>query len=76
MRMLRFAGCVLSSGPVGLSRTCGRANSGAQRATGSLSDSLPSSTWLITAATVTGLVMDAIRNSVSRPIGRPASTSR
>ncbi len=52
------------------------ANSGSQRVIGSRNASLPSSTRLIAAATVTGLVIDAIRNMVSRRIGSPASTSR
>ena len=52
------------------------ANSGSHLVTGSVSASLPSSISVIAAATVTGLVIDAMRKMVSRCIGRPASTSR
>ena len=51
-------------------------NSGSHFATGSASASLPSSTSVIAAATVIGLVIEAMRNMVSRCIGRRASTSR
>ncbi|CNI19992.1 Uncharacterised protein [Mycobacterium tuberculosis] len=74
--MARCAGCVRSSGPCGSSSTRTPASSGTQRVIGSRGVSLPSSTRLIAAATVTGLVIDAMRNNVSRLIGWPASTSR
>ncbi|CKS86098.1 Uncharacterised protein [Mycobacterium tuberculosis] len=74
--MARRAGCVRSSGPAASSSTATLQSSGAQRVIGSRSASLPSSTRLIAAATVTGLVIDAMRNSVSRCMGTPASISR
>ena len=52
------------------------ASSGNHFATGSVSANFPSSSSAIAAATVTGLVIEAMRNSVSRCIGRRASTSR
>ena len=51
-------------------------SSGTHFATGSLSVNLPCSTSVIAAATVTGLLIDAMRNMVSRCIGKRASTSR
>ena len=47
------------------------ASSGSHFATGSVSASLPSSTKAMAAATVTGLVIEAMRKIVSRCIGRP-----
>ena len=72
----RCAGTVLSSGPVGSASTRGAANSGSHRAIGSRRLSAPVSTNAMAAATVTGLVIDAMRNTVSRCIGRLASMSR
>ena len=60
---------VLSSGPSGSISTRMSASSGSHFATGSVSDSLPSSTKAIAAATVTGLVIEAMRKTVSRCIG-------
>ena len=50
--------------------------SGNHVATRSVSASAPSSISVIAAATVTGLVIDAIRKRVSRCMGSLASTSR
>ena len=72
----RRAGSVLSSGPVASTSTRMSASSGNHFATGSASANFPSSSSAIAAATVTGLVIEAMRNSVSRCIGRRASTSR
>ncbi len=72
----RRAGTVRSSGPIGSTSTCMSANSGSHRLTGSDRASRPSSTRAIAAATVTGLVIEAIRKIVSRCIGSLASTSR
>ena len=72
----RSAGTVSSSGPSESAITRMSASSGSHFATGSVSASLPSSTSVIAAATVTGLVIEAMRKMVSRCIGRPASTSR
>ena len=70
------AGTVQSSGPVGSASTRISASSGSHRSTGSDRAILPSCTSVIAAATVTGLVIEAIRKIVSRRIGRPASASR
>ncbi len=74
--MCRWAGTVRSSGPRGFASTRMSASSGSHVATRSVSDSLPSSISDIAAATVTGLVIDAMRKMVSRCIGSCASTSR
>ena len=50
-------------------------NSGRYFATGSATDSLPSSCSISTATPVTGLVIEAIQNSASGVIGRFAATS-
>ena len=65
IRMGRSAGCVRSSGPCGSSSTRTFASSGTHCEMGSLNASLPSSIMLIAAATVTGLVIEAMRNNVS-----------
>ena len=72
----RRSGTVSSSGPSGSAITRRSASSGSHGATGSVSANLPSSTSAIAAATVTGLLIDAIRKMVSRCIGSPAWTSR
>ena len=72
----RSAGTVSSSEPRTSVITRRSDSSGSHFVTGSVSASLPSSTSVIAAATVTGLVIDAMRNIVSRCIGSPASTSR
>ena len=72
----RLAATVSSIGPVGSTSTRMSASSGNHRATGSVSASAPSSTSAIAAATVTGLVIEAMRKIVSRCIGSCASTSR
>ena len=66
----RSAGAVSSSEPRVSVITRSSDNSGSHFATGSVSASLPSSTSVIAAATVTGLVIEAMRNMVSRCIGR------
>ena len=71
----RLAATVSSSGPCGSTRTRISAISGSHLLIGSVSASLPSSASAIAAATVTGLVIEAIRKRVSRRIGRPASIS-
>ena len=65
--IVRFAGL-----PEGVFRS---ANSGRYFATGSATVSLPSSCSMRIAAPVTGLVIEAIQNSVSGVIGRFAATS-
>ena len=72
----RSAATVSSSEPRMSAITRISDSSGSHFATGSVSASLPSSTSVIAAATVTGLVIDAMRNMVSRCIGRRASMSR
>ena len=72
----RSAGTVSSSEPRMSVITRISDSSGSHFATGSVRANLPSSMRVIAAATVTGLVMDAMRNMVSRCIGRRASTSR
>ena len=59
------------SGPSGRRSTRRSASSGSSRSTGSSSPSRPSSARLSTTAAVTGLVIEAIRNSVSGRIGGP-----
>ena len=72
----RRAATVFSRGPVGSTSTRISAISGNHRLTGSVSVSLPCSIRAIAAATVTGLVIEAIRKMVSRCMGSPASMSR
>ena len=54
----------------------GCANSGNQRAIGSVSSKAPSSKSIIAATEVIGLVIENMRHSVSTSTGRPASMSR
>ena len=65
--IVRFAGL-----PEGVFRV---ANSGRYFATGSATLSLPSSCSMRTATPVTGLVIEAIQNSVSGVMARFAATS-
>jgi hypothetical protein len=65
----RLAGTVSSSGPSNRLRTLRSASSGSSRSTGSSSRSLHSSTRIIAAAAVTGLVMEEMRKIESRCIG-------
>ena len=76
MVITRFAGSVWSRGPAGSFSTCMFANSDAQRVMGSSRRILPCSISIIAAAVVTGFVIEAMRNSVSRCIGDFASMSR
>jgi hypothetical protein len=62
----RLAGAVSSSGPSIRRSTRGAASSGSSLATGSSRSSSPSRISARVAAPVTGLVMDAMRNSESR----------
>ena len=64
----RFAGSVSSQWAVEPFSTRRPASSGSSRSTGSSSRSLHSSTRIIAAAAVIGLVMDEMRKIVSRPI--------
>lgn len=63
------AGTTSSIGLVGVRTTVGAASSGSHCSTGSFSAILPSSTSIMTAAAVMGLVIDAMRKSESRAIG-------
>ena len=65
----RSTSVVRSSGASGATRTRGRAASGSQRAIGSSRPSAPSCTRLSASAAPMGLVMDAIRKSVSSRMG-------
>ena len=67
----RCAGTVRSSGPSGRRSTRRPASSGASSSIGPSRSSRPSSTSESTTAAVIGLVIDEIRNSVSRRIGAP-----
>ena len=62
----RFAGTVSSSGPSSRLSTRRLASSGSSRSTGSSSRSLHSSTRIIAATAVIGLVIEVMRKSVSR----------
>ena len=72
----RRSAVVSSSALPGSISTRSAATSGTQRATGSSSANRPSSASVIAAATVTGLLIEAIRKIVSRCIGSPAAISR
>ena len=72
----RCAGTVRSSAPRGSASTRMSAISGSHVDTRSVSASLPSSIRVMAAATVTGLVIEAMRKIVSRCIGSFTSTSR
>jgi hypothetical protein len=74
--MGRWAGTVRSSGPPESASTRTPASSGSQSVTGSARVNRPSSTNAIAAATVTGLLIEAMRKIVSRCIGSLAATSR
>ena len=65
----RTAGTVSCNDPSGSRSTRGDASSGAHCATSSSSDRTPSSTRLSVSAPPIGLVIEAIRNSVSVRIG-------
>ena len=65
--MARRAGTVYSSGPSTRISTRRSASSGSRSSTGSSSRSTHSSTRIIAAAAVTGLLIDAMRKIVSRP---------
>ena len=65
----RCAGTVSSSGPSSRFSTLRSASSGSSRSTGSSSRSLHSSTRIIAAAAVIGLVIEEMRKIVSRRIG-------
>ncbi len=67
----RLAGTVSSSGPSIRRSTRGAASSGSSLPTGSSRSSRPSRIRARVAAPVTGLVMDAMRNSESRCTGGP-----
>ena len=69
----RLAGTVSSSGPSILRSTRRFANSGSRRSTDSFTSSLPSSTSIMAAAAVIGLVIEAMRKIVSWAIGGPSS---
>ena len=62
---------VSSSGLPRVRSTRGSASSGSRSATGASRSMRPSSTSAIASAAVTGLVIEAPRNSASRPIGVP-----
>jgi hypothetical protein len=72
----RSANVVSWSGPSSDRRTRIAENSGANRAMLSSSANLPSSSSMSAAVLVMGLVIDAMRNSVSRSIGSLAAISR
>jgi len=65
----RFAGSVSSSVPLSRFKTWRFASSGSHRSTGSSSRSVHSSTRIIVAAAVIGLVMEEMRKMVSRRMG-------
>src|SRR2546421_8543715 len=65
----RFAGTVSSSGPSSRFNTLRSASSGSQRSTGSSSRSLHSSTRIIVATAMIGLVIEEMRKMVSRRMG-------
>ena len=69
----RCAGTVSSSGPSRRFRTWRSASSGSSRSTGSSSRSLHSSTRIMVAAAVIGLVIEEMRKIVSRRIGSRAA---
>jgi hypothetical protein len=71
----RAAGTMSSTGPAGVRTTLGDASSGSHFPTGSSSAIRPSSTSIITAAAVMGLVMQARRKMDSLSIGEVRSTS-
>src|SRR6185437_11055979 len=64
-----IAGTTSSTGPAGVRTTAGEASSGSHGATGSSSVIWPSSTSIITAAAVMGLVIEAMRKIESLAIG-------
>jgi hypothetical protein len=64
-----MAGTTSSAGPAGVRTTAGEASSGSHGPTGSSSVIWPSSTSIITAAAVTGLVIEAMRKIESLAIG-------
>ena len=71
----RTAGTTSSTGPAGVRTTVGDASSGSHGSTGSSSAIRPSSTSIITAAAVIGLVIEAIRKIESLAIGDVPSAS-
>ena len=70
----RAAGTTSSTGEAGVRTTTGAASSGSHRWTGSSSAIRPSSTSIMTAAAVIGLVIDAMRKIESPPMGAPPGT--
>jgi hypothetical protein len=68
----RLAGTVSSIGASMARKTLRSASSGSHRSTGSSSRNLHSSTRIIAATAVTGLVIEVIRKMVSRAIGAPS----
>jgi hypothetical protein len=71
----RTAGTTSSTGLSGVRTTRGSASSGSQRAIGSSSATLPSSTSSITAAAVIGLVIEAMRTIESGASSPTVATS-
>ena len=65
----RWAGTESSSSASGRRSTCRLASSGSSRSTGSSSRSMHSSTQIMPAAAVTGLVIEEMRKIVSRRSG-------
>jgi hypothetical protein len=72
----RKAGTTSSTGLIGVRTTDGEDSSGNHRSTGSSSAIRPSSTSIMTATAVTGLVTEATRNRASRGIGSAPVRSR
>ena len=68
----RVAGTTSSAALAGVRTTFGSASSGSHEATGASSLSWPSSTSIMTAAAVMGLVIEANRKMESRAIGAPS----
>jgi hypothetical protein len=71
----RFAGTVSSSGLSSARRTLRFPSSGRNRSTGPSIRSVASSTRIMAAAAVIGLVIEAMRKRVSRRIGAPVARS-
>jgi hypothetical protein len=67
----RVAGTTSSTGLSGVLTTTGFASSGSHRCTGSSRAIRPSSTKIMTAAAVIGLVIEASRKIESRSMGPP-----
>jgi hypothetical protein len=69
----RAAGTTSSTGLAGVRTTFGAASSGSHRSTGSWSAIRPSSTSIMTAAAVMGLVIEANRKIESLTIAAPST---